>query len=122
MKTLQEIKSRMDELNKVATDNGTLFKSKNLKPSKEEKKAGREMKLLVWIRNFLETSPNESFATSEIKRLEALILSKTPQYKQWLQIPENANMDYKKAKTLFNKESGITKAKSQIKMLKFILQ
>lgn len=91
-----------------------------LKPTKEQKRLSKELKLLTWVKILLETNPSEGYIDSELKRLIRFVNSKQDQYEAWCS--GNKGIDYEKSPAMFRKEVGITEADRQIKMLRFILE
>lgn len=69
---------------------------------------------------YLESSPREDFIKTEIERLNRIIDSLETSYAAWV-VPKEFINDPTKARSEFRREMGITKMKTQIKALRFLL-
>lgn len=115
MKNLKEVTEKINYNLQHATKNGFTIQTK------EGKKIARENKLLRSVMLFLEKNPNEEFLKEEKKRIQKIITEKEKQYNYWSSNICDKSIDVSKRKSLFNRELGITKMKSQIKHITYIL-
>lgn len=122
MKTLRYVLDRISYIEKELPSVqpvDSLF-PEMLKPTTEQKRLSKELKLLTWVKILLETNPSEGYIDSELKRLIRFVKSKQDQYEYWCS--GHKDLDYNKAPAIFKKEVGITEANRQIKMLRYILE
>lgn len=122
MKTLRYVLDRIEYIQKELPSfepANSLF-PEMLKPTSEQKRLAKELKLLTWVKMLLETNPSEGYIDGELKRLLRFVKSKQDQYDYWCS--SHKDLDYDKAPAIFRKEVGITEANRQIKMLRYILE
>lgn len=114
MKTAEQLKEI------IAQNRVVIEKHFNEVPKKELKKRIKQNTLLVPIYQYLESKPTEQYLVSEKKRTKRIILAKQEQYGQWESINKEPMSPTKKIR-LFNKETGLTGLRKQLKTLNFIL-
>lgn len=108
MKTKQEIKNLIDQYL-----NDTYLTIKQRK---------KKLDFANNILRYLETEPNILFIEKEIKIINKRINSVNNKFHTWTNSAAPKNINPKNYRAIFNKETGITIMKKQLKALTFIIE
>jgi hypothetical protein len=84
------------------------------------KKQSKNIRRLRLLRIYLENYPSQEHIEAQIDRLTRKINFLNQGYQRWLNSTPGVK-DLRNAKTIYNKEMGITAAKAQIRNLKDLL-
>lgn len=112
MKIIKDLNS---EINQLALEN-----NKRETSLKVFKKNSKRIDFLRYVIRFLETNPSNEFLESERIRLLELAGKINARYSTWKRDIAPKDVDLKKWKSLFNKETGLTKINKQLKTITFI--
>lgn len=122
MKTLQfidsEIKAQQDRWQKVYED---AQKSKKEIPSAKLTRIENKIEYLRGIKKYLESEPRQEYVEAEQKRLRDMASRIDDRFPAWCKSMAPKDADPKTWRTMFNRETGLTKVKKQLKTIEFIL-
>lgn len=73
------------------------------------------------VRRYLESKPSEESLRSEVSRIKKTLERLDDKYEYWCNNVRPKNLDFKSWRSTYNKDTGYTKLKTQLKTLEFII-
>ena len=116
MKKLLDLKSVVSE------DRNYLIKEGKNIAKLIVRRTSKKIKFYSEMIKYLETEPKEEFVVSEVKRLKKIINSKNSQYENWSENVCPTDVPSVKRRALLNKENDMSKLKTQLKNLQFLIE
>ena len=111
---------KIEDLKKEFSNNISLIKQAKDFNKSYKSIANRNNELFILI-SYLETKTKEISLVKEREKLQKIVKSKKSQYAYWNEHVCPANIESKKRRALFNKETGVSELKKRIKTLNYIL-
>lgn len=114
MKTIEDVKVDINEVNELLKSKDEIKKSK-LNKLKDRLKFYRDMIL------YLETNPNSEYLLKELDRLTIKKQTIDSQFDFWFKNSKPYGLSLGKSKSLYKKEMGVQNLDLQIKTLTYLL-
>lgn len=122
MKTQLTVKREIEGiLERIEKSKSPKAKKEDFLTNKQEKRLLGRLEYLRSVERYLESKPSESYVQSERERLANLLKSIDGRFQYWLNNLAPKDADPKGFRSMFNRETGYSKVKKQIKTIDFIL-